>query len=356
MRGVRTNRNQPDLDRLAAIDDPVSFVWEILPHAARSFAMSILMLRARHATAAAVAYLYCRMLDTYEDLSPPGERESALRAFAERMASMAPPPPIGATAARDDRERSHLLLIDRCAMVDQVYATLPAADRRHIADLVRAMADGMVWSVRRFSEQGGVLVDRDQLRRYCHHVIGQPILFTLLLVLNRDLTADQRRDALAASEMIQLANITRDIERDLERGVAYHPSLRPHLGNSGAEEPVRMARRELMALALPEAAAYGRLAGQLAVRPLSLARGSAVLLLLHTDRHYRWCARRVGHAGWRRSERTSVILLSSLLAVLSHRWSARVMRRVERDFRTAADAMIAARTPDGAGPPPSAPH
>ncbi len=26
--------------------------------------------------------------------------------------------------------------------------------------------------------------------------------------------------------MIQLANVTRDIERDLERGVSYHPALK----------------------------------------------------------------------------------------------------------------------------------
>ena len=54
-RGARADRDRPDLDRLAAIDDPMRFVWAILPHAARTFATSILMLPAAQARTAAVA-------------------------------------------------------------------------------------------------------------------------------------------------------------------------------------------------------------------------------------------------------------------------------------------------------------
>ncbi len=338
VRGVRNDRDRPDLDHLAAIDDPMDFVWAMLPHAARTFATSILILPAAQARTAAVGYLYCRMLDTYEDLSDDTDREAALEAFATRMTTLEPPPP-APTTARDDRDRVHLLLIERCHLVDRVLATLPADDRRSITGLVRAMADGMVWSSRRFAEQGGVLVDAGQLSRYCHNVIGGPVLFTLGLVVNAGLTAEQHRDALAASELIQLANITRDVERDLERGIGYRPSLLPHLGSTDASEPVARARRSLMAHALPHVSAYTRLAEQLATRRISLARASAVLMLLHTDRHYRWCARRIGHPGWRGPDRTGTIILASLLAVFSRRWSHRVMRRVENDFLTAAKSI-----------------
>jgi phytoene/squalene synthetase len=221
-------------------------------------------------------------------------------------------------------------------LVDRVFATLPGADRQRVAHLVQAMADGMIWSSRRFAEQGGVLIDADQLSRYCHYVIGEPVLFTLLLMVEADLTAEQRRDALAAGELIQLANITRDVERDLARGIAYHPSLLPYLGSTDAAGPVREARRHLMAHALPHASAYTRLAEQLAIGRFSLARASAVLMLLHTDRHYRWCARRIGHPEWRGPDRTGTILLTALLAAFSRRWSRRVMRRVEHDFLSAA--------------------
>jgi phytoene/squalene synthetase len=339
VRGARAHRDRPDLDRLAAIDDPMGFVWEILPYAARAFAASILMLPAAQARTAAVAYLYCRMLDTYEDLGDDADRETALETFAARMKTLEPPPPVPTTAVRDDRDRVHLLLIERCRLVDRVYATLPDADRQGVAELVQAMADGMVWSSRRFAEQGGVLVDAEQLSHYCHHVMGQPVLFTLLLMAQADLTAEQHRDALAVGELIQLANITRDVERDLARGIGYHVSLLPHLGRTDAAGPVGEARRNLMARALPHAPAYTRLAEQLTTGRFSLARASAVLMLLYTDRHYRWCARRIGHPEWRGPDRTGTIILASLLAAFSRRWAHRVMRRVEQDFLSAAEAI-----------------
>ena len=336
VRGALADRDQPDLDHLAAIDDPMGFVWAILPYAARTFATSILMLPAAQARTAAVAYLYCRMLDTYEDLGDDADREAALAIFAARMKTLEPPPPVPTTTARDDRDRVHLLLVKRCLLVDRVYATLPDADRQGVADLVQTMADGMAWSLRRFAEQGGVLIDAEQLSRYCHYVIGQPILFALQLAGKANLTAEQRRDALAAGELIQLANITRDVERDLARGIGYHPSLLPYLGSTDAAGPVREARRHLMAHALPHAPAYTRLAEQIAPARFSLARASAVLMLLHTDRHYRWCARRIGRPDWRGPDRARTIVLASLLAVFSRRWSHRVMRRVEQDFLSAA--------------------
>ncbi len=317
----------------------MGFVWAILPHAARTFASSILMLPAPQARTAAVAYLYCRMLDTYEDLGGTTDREAALEMFAARITTLEPPPPVPSPTARNDRDRVHLLLLERCQLVDRVFAALPDADRQAVTELVQAMADGMVWSARRFAEQGGVLVDAEQLSRYCHYVIGEPVLFTLLLVRKTELTAEQHRDALAASELIQLANITRDVERDLARGIGYHPSLLPYLGSTDAIAPVRNARGRLMAQALPHAPAYRRLAEQLATERFSLARASAVLMLLHTDRHYRWCARRIGHPGWRGPRRTVTIMLASFLAGISRSWSQRIMRRVEQDFLSAAETI-----------------
>jgi phytoene/squalene synthetase len=326
------------MDSLSSIEDPDRFVWAILPHAARSFATSILMLPGDRAPTAAVAYLYCRMLDTYEDLSPPQEAGAALQAFAARMQTMAAPPPSPATA-HDDRDRTHLLLIDRCELVDRVFATLPPDHQTRIVELVGAMATGMVATSRQFTEQGGVLVDSDQLARYCHNAIGEPIVFTLQLVGDSALTPELTRDALTSSELIQLANITRDIERDLERGIAYHPSLLPHLHRTDTEGPVLQARRRFMALALPQVTAYVRLASQLAQQRVSLARASAVTMLLHTDRHYRWCARRVGMAPWRGPDTNASIVATALPAIFSRRWADRILRRVERDFLAAADAL-----------------
>ena len=127
MQGLSVNRRRPDLDALAAETRPERFVWKVLPHAARSFAASIVVLPQEQARAAAVAYLYCRMLDTYEDLYPdPEQRSAELRRFAARFDSDSLPAPntIADRLARNDRDRVHLLLVDRCGHVDAVFRTL----------------------------------------------------------------------------------------------------------------------------------------------------------------------------------------------------------------------------------------
>ena len=67
---LTAQRDRPRLHHLRTLVQPERFVWAILPHAARTFSACIAMLPARAARAAAVGYLYCRMLDTYEDLHP----------------------------------------------------------------------------------------------------------------------------------------------------------------------------------------------------------------------------------------------------------------------------------------------
>lgn len=337
VRGARIDRDRPDLERLRLIEDGEAFVWAILPYAARTFATSILMLPTQQSLTAAVAYLYCRMLDTYEDLTEGSETQLALGAFARRLETLEPPPAV-TWHPRSVRDETHLLLVERCRLVDEVFVSLPLRDRERIISLVKAMAEGMVWSADRFAEQGGVLLDEEQVSRYCHHVIGEPVVFALLLVTDADLSDERRSDAFAVGELIQLANITRDVELDLERGIGYAAALLPHLGERDASEPVREARRRLMAQALPHASAYTRLSEEIATSRVSLARGSAVLMLLHTDRHYASCARRIGYRPWR-VPGTAGLVAHTLLSVVSRRWARRVMLRVEADFLAAAAAM-----------------
>ncbi len=185
LQGLSVNRRRPDLDALAAETRPERFLWRILPHAARSFAASIVVLPQEQARAAAVAYLYCRMLDTYEDLYPdPAARTAELSRFAARFDAepLPAPTPIPDLLARDDRDRVHLLLVDRCRHVDAVYRTLDPAVQARIAELVRSMATGMVWSTETFARQGGALADEEQLTRYCRNVIGHPAVFVIDLI------------------------------------------------------------------------------------------------------------------------------------------------------------------------------
>lgn len=339
LKGLSVNRGRPDLAALRRETDAERFVWGVLPHAARSFAASIVVLPEAQARATAVAYLYCRMLDTYEDLLPdPDQSVEEMNRFAARFRQPEPEPAraIPAALARDERDRVYLLLIDRCDLVDQVFASLDPEARDQVADLVESMATGMAWARQAFAEQGGVLVDEDQLATYCRSVIGYPALFTLSRVSDLQLPDPAREDALLVSEMIQLANVTRDVERDLERGVGYHPDLKPYLGTrpegAAAKGAVREAREAYMAMALARVPAYRRLFEGMKLGGSPSTRFAAVLMLLFTELHYRGCAVRTGNPAWPGPRGRLDVVLRSLPATISPSWAVHTIRRVEREF------------------------
>lgn len=337
VRGAMVDRDDPRFDYLGSIEDPEQFVWAILPHAARSFAPSILLLPEDAARAAAVGYLYARMLDTYEDLSAtPSEARKALLLFADRFSTdrpgEAPPSPNPSTA--DSRDQTHLLLIDRHRLVDEMFLQLDTITRSRITRLVEEMSSGMIEFSNLFEQQGGVLHEEQQVLDYCHRVIGLPALFVMELLLG-EISGEHERDALEVSELIQLANITRDIEKDLRRGIAYHPKLQPHLGSDGAGEAakdVAVARRDLMLLATKRAGSFRRLVETADLPRLSPARAAAVLMMLFTDRHYRDCAVDAGVPTWSGPRWAITMVLASLPAVVSPAWANWILLRIESDL------------------------
>jgi phytoene/squalene synthetase len=354
-RNVFANRERPDLAALARVEDPERFVWAILPHAARTFSACIAMLPARAAVPAAVAYLYCRMLDTFEDLVPDRAlREAQLSAFGARFnqsenASELPRAPrIEAASDQDERDRAHLLLVDRSESVDRVFMTFDAETRAIIADLVRDMAEGMRWSSSTFATQGGVLDGDEQLATYCRHVLGNPVVFMMrLLRLNSGISAtlgvDEREGAMHVGEMAQLANVTRDVEKDLRRGISYDASLRADLGrdvrgDASAMSRVRSVRRRLLRAALLRVPSYGRTVDAMQLPRFSLARAAAVTMLLFTERYFRQCARRVGLPAWRGPDTAFAIILHGFLAAASRKRASREIARVETAFLECARA------------------
>jgi phytoene/squalene synthetase len=340
-RGALVDRNSPRLGHLASIEDPEKFVWAILPHAARSFAPSILLLPEEDARAVAVGYLYARMLDTYEDLSDdPTEAREALALFAGRFDTARPgqAPPAPSPVTPDLRDSAHLLLVDRHRLVDEVFMGLDSATRARIIRLVQDMAAGMIEFSTIFEGQQGVLDDEQQVLDYCHRVIGLPALFVMETLLGRA-SGDHRRDALEVSELIQLANITRDIEKDLRRGIAYHPALRAYLGSNGegvTAVAVAVARRDLILLATRRAGSFRRLVDAVGLPRLSPARAAAVLMVLFTGRHYRDCSIDAGMPPRSVSRRASSLILTSLPAAISPRWAQRVLIRVETELLATA--------------------
>ncbi|MGI9078572.1 MAG: squalene/phytoene synthase family protein [Gemmatimonadaceae bacterium] len=346
---VLIDRERPNLAALARIDDPERFVWAILPHAARTFSACIALLPSRAALPAAVAYLYCRMLDTYEDLvSDREEREASLLAFAARLDGAAgqtdvpPAPPIVAANHCDERDRAHLFLVQRSALVDRVFASFDGPTRSVVAELVRNMAEGMRWSSETFAAQGGVLDGEEQLAKYCRYVLGNPVIFVVRLLrlgrgLDTSLAPDESARAMQVGEMGQLANVTRDLEKDLRRGIAYDASLRADLGRDvqtdpAATERVRFVRERLLRMALVRAPSYGRMVDAMRLPRVSLARASAVVMLLFTERYFRGCARRAGLPPWSGPDSAASIFVRGFLAAASRDRAAREIARIEAEF------------------------
>ena len=236
--------------------------------------------------------------------------------------------------------------MSRCRLVDRVHASLAPEARALIRDLVLGMSAEMQWGTGTFATQGGVLHDHDQLLRYCRGVLGLPVLFATRLTRlhhtgRADLDAAEQAACMRSGELIQLANVTRDIEKDLARGVAFHPALEPDLGRTvdgdGAlAERLRRVREELLLLALSRAESFRGLVAAMDQSRLSLTRASATLMLLFTERYYRGCAVRVGRPAWGR-RRSGVGLVAAILpTILSRGWTRRLVDRTVDDLAHAA--------------------
>ena len=298
------DRRHPPLSKLAQIENPRRFLWSILPSVARSFSFCITFLPNRLALSLAVAYAYCRMLDTYEDVvARPSERTRLLEAFIDRFpdSDQMPEsaPSLETDLGRDPSEDSHVLLVRRSALVDSVYCELPSDHRAAIRRLVRRMGAGMIWATETFIRQGGSLRSSEQLSRYCSSVLGNPILFAeemqrLDMGLDPHLAEDRKKMCAFVGEAIQLANITRDLEKDCRRGVYYHSALADCSSEQERVEVIGLVRRELITRAFGLGRIFRPFVAGIPSRNQSLARGSALLMILFTVAFYQDAARRAG--------------------------------------------------------------
>lgn len=340
-KGAFIDRDRPRLDELRGIEDPEEFVWAILPYSARSFAPSILLLPEKQARASAVGYLYARMIDTFEDLSAtPEEARESLAAFADRFDTPIPgaAPATPSPKNPDGRDQTHQLLSDRYRLVDDVYLELDEETRNRVERLVKEMAAGMIEFSHVFEIQGGVLEDEGQVLDYCHRVMGLPAVFAMETLLG-DLSNEHRQDALEVSELIQLANITRDVEGDLKRGVGYHPALREYLSreiDASATNAIAEAKQDLMVIATKRATSFRKLVDAVDLPQLSPARGAAVLMMLYTERHYRNCALEVGLEVRSPGRNSPSMILSAFRAIFSPLTADRILLQAERNLLATA--------------------
>jgi phytoene/squalene synthetase len=341
------NRRKPPLSKLREIEDPEDFFWQILPHAARSFSLVIVFLPPRMRRALALAYLYCRMLDTYEDLLPTvHEKERALQRFIDRFGDpngLKPAPALDPALTVDPRESTHLLLVNRAPDIDRNFERLGRPQQDAVRRLVRRMGTGMIWSSRIFDQQEGVLQTPGQLSRYCWHVLGTPILFAdemqrLDQGLSPEIDDARLRLCATVGEVIQLANITRDLEKDYRRGIFYHPQL-SGLEGAQREQCIREVRSQLILRAIRQFREFPRFFNSIPAPQISRARGAAILLIITTYAYYWRAAQKAGLPAFDDRQRITRFggALIWLKCVLSSRAASRFLKWLENTVLNAFD-------------------
>lgn len=251
LKNLVADRDAPPVDALLRETDPDAFLWRALPHAARTFSLAIALLKEPLGSSVGTAYLFCRALDTAEDLATdPVAREASLRAVERLATGERVDVPIPESIVQDVRDLGHLAVLRRSDLLAALRERMAPSSRPRLAALVSEMAAGMLAASREKDASGGLLSTASR-PAYCDAVLGAPLRFAESehrASIGVDPTLPEERVALskAAGEVVQLANICRDIEKDLARGVAYDDILGPYLARREAPtEVVASVRRGL---------------------------------------------------------------------------------------------------------------
>ncbi len=209
------------------------FCASMLPKVSRTFAVCIRLLPADLEHPVLVAYLLCRIADTFEDTTrlPVDQRVHLLDHFSRALdddASQADELRQAFAEPQSDEE----LLVREAGVVLQEYRTLAVAQRAAIRPWVQEMCRGMAEFVQR--ERVGhtlaALSTVDELERYCYYVAGTVgHLLTALFKVHYRLGDEDRfvhLKSLATSFGLglQLTNIIKDVGDDQRRGWSFVPS------------------------------------------------------------------------------------------------------------------------------------
>ena len=273
-RCVFKDRHNFDIRQLEKIEEDRTFVYEILPHVARAFSLSIVVLPDQLSIPAALGYCYCRVLDTFEDmLVDPVMRRSALQTTARLLKKIAHGKNCDAELRRismyetflvktKKKDEAYCLLVREVRRINRVFSNQDDAVKMMTYLLVKKMSKGMIKNTGDYKENNGNITDK-KIRQYCKSVLGYPLLYICQLVQwhngNPDyLHIKHKKEITDFSQFIQLANITRDIEEDLLNNVVYHNLLLDYKNTEGRkdlEDPmlkmhISHARRELMLKAI----------------------------------------------------------------------------------------------------------
>lgn len=212
--------------------------FSILPKVSRSFALAISVLKPALRESVCVAYLLCRLVDTFEDAANLSvERKAMLIRELERLVDdpNALPHDWHLAAAREIEPGSaahDLELLRRCPDVIAAYGSVGVSDRQAIARCFHEMAVGMVEMqqvLEGHRRRIRVLPSMASLQRYCHYVAGTVgTLLTELFYAHSEAMTKAGYFALvdlseAFAQTLQRINILKDVAGDVDHGWCFIP-------------------------------------------------------------------------------------------------------------------------------------
>jgi hypothetical protein len=197
---------------LASIGHPRRFARAAIVPAGRHFALALAFLPRARRDEATVAFLACKALDAFEDLS--ADRAAAragLLAAADYLAGRTARPPRGdGLAATRDADRLEALLAARLPLLRVALEALPGEAVVRCRALIDRIAAGML----------GAHADR---RCYADGVLGEAVVFAAEVAAPA--APPPRAACRAAGRALQLANDARDAPTVRARAVALYQAL-----------------------------------------------------------------------------------------------------------------------------------
>ena len=206
---------------------------KVLKGVSRSFYLSLRFLPKGFRRPASLGYLLARLSDTLADCEdiPVQKRKEALVKFKEAVACGAiDVPTLGAFNSEVANASERVLLANSHDCLRAVQS-LPEWQQEAVRRVVATITDGQLWDLERFGESEAEVVSLEsveELERYTYRVAGCVGEFWTELAHGLDrfppeLTRKMMEAGKHYGQALQLINIIRDRDRDVELGRCYVP-------------------------------------------------------------------------------------------------------------------------------------
>ncbi len=265
--GIRL-RQPAAIELMEEIEDPRQFAETAMIASGRHLALAVAFLPDETRLEGMLAFLLCRVLDAYEDLSPSPEYAiSALRRIVAGLAGKEEIPPLSAELiSRNQSDAVESLLASKLELLRQLFMGFPEQSQSRVLDLVSRMASAMEISLRKRS--AGSKAD---LNLYCDSVLGNATSYAFRILTGQE---PYERGRKAAGRLVHIANYLRDLEQD-------HAS-----GRSPTAGALEQVRNELTLQVLQEVPHVPQLLFSTRFPRCCGSRGALAIIVATTTRFY----------------------------------------------------------------------